>query len=73
MLAPNEAQDYLQIGGVKIWVGLNTAPSDGRWCNQGDMWFRKDATTGQKMGGMCVTPGPAGGGAVWKDMPSLAN
>jgi len=70
--AGNEFQNHLQVGGNRLDWGSNP-PSDGRWCNQGDVRFNLNAAAGGPAGWQCTTPGTAGSNAVWKAMGNLAN
>jgi len=69
---PQEARDFIQIGKNRLYLGYTAAPSDGRYCQRGDIYLRGDLTASQKMGWGCVTSGVAGNDAVFKDLPSLA-
>jgi hypothetical protein len=72
VLSQNEFQDSMMLGGMRIDRGT-APPTDGRWCNRGDVRFNSNASPGQAAGWMCTTSGTAGSGAVWKVMGNLAN
>jgi hypothetical protein len=66
-----EFQNYIQIGANKITYGT-AVPSAGEWCQQGDIVWRTDATTGQHPGWICTGSGTGGGTATWKAMANVA-
>jgi hypothetical protein len=68
----DEHESFVQLAGLRIDSGA-APPSDGRWCNRGDVRYNSSAAPSQPAGWMCTTSGTAGGTAVWKAMGNLAN
>ena len=70
--AANEVASFFMIGGCKFDRGT-APPTDGSWCNAGDVRFNSAPAASGAPGWMCTTAGTAGGTAVWKAMGNLAN